>query len=270
MRALVIALLMAALALAAGGAFVASGAYDVSATDPHLPPTNWLIEQTMRRAVARRGGAIQPPPPGGRAQLERGLALFRAHCVTCHGAPGVAPEAFALGLMPLPAPLVQTGREWRPAEVFWVVKYGLKMTGMPAWQFRLSDEEIWAVVAFVAELPRLSPSEYRAMTAGDLRRAPAELPGAPDPERGRTALHQYACVACHEIPGVTAPKARVGPPLAGIGARRMLGGVLPHTPENLVRWLRTPQSFDPPTAMPDLGVSERDARDMAAYLGTLK
>jgi mono/diheme cytochrome c family protein len=263
------ALSLAALG-ALAGAFVASGTYDVSATDPHLPPTNWAIEQTMRRAVARRAGAIEAPPLGAAAQLDRGAALFRAHCVSCHGAPGVAPEPFALGLMPLPAPLAQTGREWRSAEIFWVVKHGLKMTGMPAWRFRLADDDIWAVVAFVRELPRLSPSDYRALTVREVPRTPPERPGDPDPERGRTALHQYACVACHEIPGATGPKARVGPPLAGIATRRMLGGVVPNTQENMVRWLRAPQSIDPPTAMPDLGVTERDARDIAAYLATLK
>lgn len=224
----------------------------------------------MRRAVARRAGAIPAPAPGTPAQLDRGLALFRAHCVVCHGAPGIAPQSFALGMMPLPAPLVQTGREWRPAEIFWVVKHGLKMTGMPAWEFRMTDEEIWAVVAFVGELPRLSPSDYRRLTATDTAATDAPAPSRADPDRGRTALHQYACVACHEVPGATGPRARVGPPLAGIGSRKTLGGVLPNTPENMVRWLRSPQSIDPPTAMPDLGVSERDARDIAAYLATLK
>jgi mono/diheme cytochrome c family protein len=244
--------------------------YDVSATDPHLRPTNWLIEVTVRRAVARRAQAIRVPPLGAPAQVGRGLALFRAHCVACHGAPGVAPQPIALGLMPLPAPLAQTGREWPPAEIFWVVKEGLKMTGMPAWAFRLTDEEIWAVVALLRELPRLSPSEYRAMAAAEAAQAEPAAVGAGNPGRGRTALHQYACVACHEIPGVTGPKARVGPPLAGIASRKILGGVVPNTPENMVRWLRAPQSVDPPTAMPDLGVTERDARDIAAYLATLE
>jgi mono/diheme cytochrome c family protein len=263
-------ILLLALGLAGAGTFVASGVYDVSATDPHLAPTNWLIEQTVRRAVVRRADAIAPPSLGARAQVERGVALFRAHCVACNGAPGVAPEPFALGMMPLPAPLAQTGREWRPAEVFWVVKHGLKMTGMPAWEFRLTDEEIWSVVAFVGELPRLSPLDYRTLTAADAPPVDAAAATRTDPDRGRTALHQYACVACHEIPGAVGPKARVGPPLAGIASRRMLGGVLPNTPENMVRWLRAPQSIDPPTAMPDLGVTERDARDIAAYLATLK
>ncbi|MGH8519641.1 MAG: c-type cytochrome, partial [Panacagrimonas sp.] len=153
--------------------------------------------------------------------------------------------------------------------LYWVVREGIKMTGMPAWRFRMSDEDLWALVAFLVEMPRLSPEQYRA-----LKSAPPvpskELPGKPDAERGRRALNQYACVTCHAIPGVVGPNAPVGPPLAGIGARGFLGGVLPNSPENMVRWLRAPQEINPRTAMPDLGVTERDAADIAAYLGTLR
>jgi mono/diheme cytochrome c family protein len=169
---------------------------------------------------------------------------------------------------------VQTAREWPPAEIFWVVKYGLKMTGMPAWEFRLTDEAIWSVVAFVRELPRLSPREYALLPAPSpaaptVDAAPAVAPPV-DRARGKTALQQYGCVACHEIPGIAGATARVGPPLGGIATRALLGGVLPNTPDNMVRWLRHPQAVDPPTAMPDLGVTHRDARDIAAYLATLR
>lgn len=260
-----------AIAVVGVAAFVQSGAYDVSATNQHLTPTYWLIEATMRRAVARRAAEIPVPPLDAPETIAAGLAHYRAQCVKCHGAPGVAPEPFALGMTPLPAPLAQTAREWRPAEIFWVVKYGLKMTGMPAWEFRLSDDAIWAVVAFVNQLPRLSPREYAHLSAPPA--APASgVPrnGRADLARGKTALQQYACVACHEIPGITGATARVGPPLGGIATRGLLGGVLPNTPENMLRWLRDPRAVDPPTAMPDLGVTERDARDIAAYLATLK
>jgi cytochrome c2 len=88
--------------------------------------------------------------------------------------------------------------------------------------------------------------------------------------RGAQAINQYACVTCHEIPGIVGANAPVGPPLAGVASRLMLGGVLPNSPENMVQWLRAPQKFAPRTAMPDLGVTERDARDIAAYLATLR
>lgn len=263
-------LLLLALGALGGGAFVYSGLYDISATDQHLPPTYWAMEATMRRSVERRGKRIEVPPLGGEAQLAQGLALYRRHCAQCHGGPGVAPEPFALGMTPAPAPLMQTGREWRPGELFWVVKYGIKMTGMPAWAFRLTDGEIWSLVAFMRQqLPYVTPLQYRALQGNDPPK-PDPGPVEVDASRGRTALQQYACVACHEIPGVTGPHARVGPPLAGVASRRMLAGVLPNSLENMARWLRAPHAFSPLGAMPDLGVTERDARDMAAYLATLK
>jgi mono/diheme cytochrome c family protein len=264
--------LLAVLAAAAGGAFVWSGLYDISATDQHLPPTYWLMEKTMRRSVSRRGADISVPPLGAPQQIERGLALYRSHCVQCHGAPGVAPEPFALGLTPLPAPLVQTAREWSPGEIFWVVKHGIKMTGMPAWEFRMSEDDLWSVVALVQRLPYFSPDGYRRTAAPELtpHQHRSEVRADSSIERGRVALQQYSCVACHRIPGITGAEARVGPPLSGIASRTMLGGVLSNSTENMVRWIREPQAHAPLTAMPDLRVTDRDARDMAAYLGTLK
>lgn len=93
---------------------------------------------------------------------------------------------------------------------------------------------------------------------------PAALGG--DPERGRLLLQQYGCSSCHAIPGVAGAAGNVGPPLAGVAERVYLGGVAPNTPENMLRWIRAPRSFDPLTAMPDMQVPEASARDMVAYL----
>ena len=89
-------------------------------------------------------------------------------------------------------------------------------------------------------------------------------------ENGRLLLRQFGCGACHEIPGVAAAQGRVGPPLAAIASRAYLGGTLPNSPDNMARFIRRPQDFDPRSAMPDLGVTEAHARDMVAYLYTLK
>jgi mono/diheme cytochrome c family protein len=266
---LIIAAVLAALGLGAA-AFVYSGLYDISATDQHLPPTFHAIRKTMERSVERRAKDIVAPPLGSPAQLERGLAIFRAHCVQCHGAPGVAPEPFALALRPLPTPLVRSGRDREPAYLYWVVRNGIKMTAMPSWEMRMADEDLWAVVAFMRKLPSLSPREYEALEAPRLEHADIAPTGEPDAARGKRALLQYACVACHEIPGVTGAEVRVGPPLHGIGSRQTLGGVLPNTPENMALWLRAPRDHAPGSAMPNLGISTRDARDMAAYLATLR
>lgn len=92
----------------------------------------------------------------------------------------------------------------------------------------------------------------------------------PAVENGRLLLRQFGCGACHEIPGVAAADGRVGPPLTAIASRVYLGGTLPNSPENMARFIRRPQDFVPRTAMPELGVSEPHARDMVAYLYTLK
>jgi cytochrome c len=94
--------------------------------------------------------------------------------------------------------------------------------------------------------------------------APDALEG--NPENGRLLLRQYGCGSCHRIPGVADADGKVGPPLAGIARRVYLAGVLPNTPENMARWIQGPQQFEPRTAMPNLQVSQAQARDMVAYL----
>jgi cytochrome c2 len=100
-------------------------------------------------------------------------------------------------------------------------------------------------------------------------RVAAEMTGG-DAERGRAAIRRYGCGTCHTIPGVEGAEAFVGPPLAHLPRRTYIAGVLTNTPDNLVRWVQDPPGVDPLTAMPKLGVTERDARDIACYLYTLK
>jgi cytochrome c2 len=87
-----------------------------------------------------------------------------------------------------------------------------------------------------------------------------------NPERAMQAMRYYGCAACHAIPGSRVPGGLAAPPLQGISERLYLGGVVANTPDNLVRWIVNPKQFSPHTAMPITGISERDARDVAAYL----
>lgn len=90
------------------------------------------------------------------------------------------------------------------------------------------------------------------------------------PERGVKAIQTYGCGGCHSIPGVSGATGLVGPPLDNIASRVYLGGHLTNSPQNMIRWIRFPQEVDPRNAMPDMGISEDDARDIAAYLYTLR
>lgn len=272
----------ATLALGAGvlGVVVLyTGFYDISATHQHLRPTYQILKVGLREGIERGARGIDVPPLDDPALARRGLALYREHCLQCHGAPGVAPAPFALGMTPLPANLSYSAKTFSAAELYWTVANGIKMSGMPAWRFRLSEEDMWAVVAFMRDLPMLSPVDYQARSdavaphrhpAVALREIDRAMLAAADPVRGKQALRQYACTTCHVVPGVVGDHSPVGPPLAHIATREYLAGVLPNTPTNMVRWLRVPQEVAPRSAMPNLGVSERDALDMAAYLYTLR
>jgi cytochrome c2 len=91
-----------------------------------------------------------------------------------------------------------------------------------------------------------------------------------DPARGKEAIVRYGCVACHAIPGIGNPGSNVGPPLRQFARRAYVGGVVPNMPADLVAWLIDPPAIDPRTAMPNMGVTQADARDIAAYLYTLE
>jgi cytochrome c2 len=106
------------------------------------------------------------------------------------------------------------------------------------------------------------------LLGGCVAQQPAALDG--NAENGRLLLRQFACGSCHSIPGVADAGGKVGPPLEGIAERVYLAGVLPNTPQNMAAFIRAPQAVDPRTAMPDMGVTPAHARDMVAYLYTLK
>lgn len=115
----------------------------------------------------------------------------------------------------------------------------------------------------------LSFSALVAACHRGFEREAAALTGG-DPARGKAAISRYGCVACHQIPGVSGAQGLVGPPLEGVARRAYIGGVLGNSPENVIRWVQNPQAVDQKTAMPNLGVTDADARDIAAYLYTLR
>jgi mono/diheme cytochrome c family protein len=261
------------IALLAGLALLYSGIYSVAATSQHTPPVYWALEQGMRASVRRRAQQVNPPPRIDAALLHKGAQCYDLHCAQCHGAPGRAPQDMGKGMQPLASSLVQTGRDWPVEQIYWVARNGLRMTGMPAWEWRLGEQELWATAAFVSqELPRLDVARYTQLLAASAT-ARCELPStsaSPDAARGRVTIRQYGCHGCHIIPGIVGPDVHVGPSLREFARRPLIAGSIPNTPENLIRWLRNPQALRPHSLMPDLGVTEQHARDMRAYLATLE
>ncbi len=145
--------------------FANSGIYDVSASSSHSGIVNWLLTTTSHASVKRRAQSINVPDLNDDALALAGINDFSGMCAGCHGAPGQDPEAMGQGLNPPPPDLAKTALEMSPAELFWVIKHGIKMTGMPAWGVTHDDDAIWPVVAFLTKLPELDATQYKELLA---------------------------------------------------------------------------------------------------------
>jgi cytochrome c5 len=166
---------------AAGLAFIFSGFYNVAADEEHINPVQWVLRTTQSRSVHRRAEEVRPPAwlaNPDPAVLQRGLLHYQEMCATCHGAPGVPISEIGQGLNPPPPELSSHAED--AGEIFWIVKHGIKMTGMPSFGATHSDEELWAIVAFTRKMPDLTKEEYQRM----LEEVGEPSPPAPLPRAG--------------------------------------------------------------------------------------
>lgn len=150
---------------AAGLALLYGGWYNIGATAQHFPFVYSVLEEGMMYSVRNHAQEVRVPQPGGQQQLRLGAQVYRDKCVQCHGAPGFAQSTIGMSMQPIPGPLVDATQRWEARELYWITKHGIKMSGMPAWEYHLREEEIWAVVAFVTVLPTMSAQDYRVATA---------------------------------------------------------------------------------------------------------
>jgi mono/diheme cytochrome c family protein len=157
------ALAVLVLAGVAALVFVYSGEYNVAASEPHSAIERWALETTMENSVRDHAAGIQVPPLDEPSLTRSGFHHFQEMCVTCHGAPGQERSEIGKGLTPTPPELSEAIPNWTEAELYWIVKHGIKMSGMPAFGRTHSDKEIWGIVAFLRRLPALSPEEYQAL-----------------------------------------------------------------------------------------------------------
>src|SRR5215471_14995630 len=180
MRIIAAFLIAALVVLVTGFVVIYAGVYDVAATEPHSPITSWLLETARTRSIKAHAASIQVPPGlDDPAKLLIGVGHYAAHCAVCHGAPGVPKGEIAKGLYPPPPDLARAAPLYSPSELFWIVKHGIKMTGMPAWSDH-SDDELWATVAFVEKLPGISEEEYGRLLMASMAQGGHHHPGTGD------------------------------------------------------------------------------------------
>jgi mono/diheme cytochrome c family protein len=155
----------AALLAVIGAASLAiyAGTYNFAADIPHTQAVYWLLETARERSIEVRAESLTVPSDlSDPKRIESGAGQYAEMCAGCHLAPGMKRTEIARGLYPR-APELRREGDLTPAEEFWIVKHGVKMTGMPAWGVTHNDEILWDVVAFLRKLPELTPDQYQTL-----------------------------------------------------------------------------------------------------------
>ena len=161
--AFVLVLLLALAAFA--GVFVYAGIYNIGADAPHSGLVYNVLQELRDRSVANGARGIQPPADlNSPKRIAAGAGLYAEMCTGCHLGPGIEKSEMSQGLYPQ-APELARGTDLSPAQQFWTIKHGIKLTAMPAWGKTHSDELIWDMVALLQRLPKLSPEQYKALVA---------------------------------------------------------------------------------------------------------
>ena len=139
------------------------GVYNVAADDPHWPIVKNFLGSTMDHSVAARDGDIVVPDLKNTRMIAAGTAEYDSLCTGCHLAPGMEENKLRAGLYPKPPSFARRRRPGNPKEQFWIIKHGIKMTGMPAWGVSYPDSDLWNIVAFLQTLPNMKPESYKSL-----------------------------------------------------------------------------------------------------------
>ena len=184
-----------------------SGLVSIAASSGHFGPVTWFLHWTMRNAVDRQSMLISVPDDidlADPALIQRTAGHFATGCAPCHGAPGVPRSPVVLSMTPHPPRLEEKVGEWKDRELFWIVEYGIKYSGMPAWVAPHRDDEVWAQVAFLRALPDLTPERYAELALGG-ERGGTPLQAGGETTAGLDGIFENAladCSRCHGRDGL--------------------------------------------------------------------
>lgn len=166
------------------------GLFNVSARSGHLPGVSWVLHTTFRNAVELRAPPADAVPDLSDPDLVAlGARHYDGACRVCHAGPDEGRTATMLSMLPAPPPIKEAVADWEPQHLFWIVKHGVKMSGMPAWPTRTRDDDVWPVVAFLTQAPEMTLAEYEELVA------PPDLPAD---EAGADVAY---CASCHGADG---------------------------------------------------------------------
>jgi mono/diheme cytochrome c family protein len=187
------------------GVFIWSGAYDIGQDSPHWGVTRSAIGSFREHSIDRRAADIQVPNLDDPGMVAEGAKHYAENCALCHLAPDMKDSEIRHGLYPKPPNLTRFAPD--PAEAFWIIKHGIKFTGMPAWGPTHSDPMIWAIVAYLQKQPKMDAAEYEKLTANAGEEHRQLMQGMPMPGAAPAAA------------GSSAPAAAGSSMPAGAGSR---------------------------------------------------
>ena len=178
-----------------GFLFAASGIMPIKASSGHWPITAWLLNFTMRRSVITHSLGMNAPKLDDAALVAKGATHYEFGCRPCHGGPHLPQPVIAGHMTPHPPHLPPEIPKWQSEELFYIVKHGVKFTGMPAWPAQKRDDEVWAVVAFLLKVPNLSADEYHKL-ARSLKAPAATIEDLSETKPAPRVISEN-CARCH-------------------------------------------------------------------------
>ncbi len=143
--------------------YIYSGIYNIGATNPHNSITRWIINKTVDNSVKYHAELINTPDINDTSFVNPGFTEYTHSCIGCHGAPGIKKPENSPQMYPPPPALVQAAVDWKPSELYWIIKNGIKMTGMPEFGSAKSNKQIWSIVAFVKKMTTMTPEQFRSL-----------------------------------------------------------------------------------------------------------
>ena len=240
-----------------GFLFAASGIMPIKASSGHWPITAWLLNFTMRRSVITHSLGMNAPKLDDAALVAKGATHYEFGCRPCHGGPHLPQPVIAGHMTPHPPHLPPEIPKWQSEELFYIVKHGVKFTGMPGWPAQQRDDEVWAVVAFLLKVPNLSADEYYKM-ARSLKAPAATIEDLSETKPAPRVISEN-CARCHVIDN-RARDLSVFPILAGQRPNYLFASLLAYA-----RGERHSGIMQPLAA----SLTATDMREIAQYYGNL-
>lgn len=245
--------------LAAAGALAVAwlGLYNVAASEGHWYVVDRFLRFGMENSVEAREPDLVPPDLGNPDLVRLGAGHYYAGCAYCHGAPGQPITPVSQHMLPAPPDLAEHVHVWTDQELFWLVKHGLKYTGMPAWPVQDRDDEIWALVAFMRALPGLDEATYRDLALGRVELEP--LGGQEIATGSGESDAVDACARCHGS-GRSGPLSALVPRLHGQPVERLLAAL---------RDYQARQRSSGIMQVAVSGLNDRQLQELASYFASL-